>query len=262
MAGNSVLFLVNGDSDEEKAKRNMKILDDLVSALNFDAVVKDIRQGVFHTGVLTRNCGLAATLPQDALRQEPPMVNEPGFLLDKTPLELAQLAYSKSILEAAIGMATINSLVEIDENSCIELNAAELIIEKGEGKKVAIVGHFPFIPRVRKYSKELWIIEKNPKEGDFTEAEADNLIPQADVVAITGTALTNHTMEHLLELCNPSAYIIVLGDTVPLSPILFDYGLNAISGTKVIDTDIALRCVSEGANFRQIRGVRRLPMIR
>ena len=36
----------------------MAILDDLMSILNFDAVVKDIRQGIFHTGVLTRNCGL------------------------------------------------------------------------------------------------------------------------------------------------------------------------------------------------------------
>ncbi len=240
----------------------MKILDDLISTLNFDATVKDIRQGIFHTGVLTRNCGLAATLPRDALRQEPPMVKEPGFLLDKTPLELAQLAYSQSILEASVGMATINSLLEIDENSCIELNAAELIMEKGKGKRIAIVGHFPFIPRVRKYSKEVWVIEKNPKEGDFGEAEADNLIPQADVVAITGTALTNHTLDHLLELCSPGAYVIMLGDTVPLSPILFDYGVDALSGTKVVDSDLALRCVSQGANFRQIRGVKRLTMMR
>ena len=240
----------------------MKILDDLILALNFETGVRDIRQGVFHTGVLTRNCGLAASLPRDALRQEPPMVKEPGFLLDKSPKELAQLAYSQSILEAAIGMATINSLVEIDENSCVELNAAELIIEKGKDKRVAVVGHFPFISRAGKYSKELWIIEKNPKEGDFTEADADHLIPRADVVAITGTALTNHTIEHLLELCDSRAYIIVLGDTVPLSPILFDFGLNAISGTRVTDAEIALRCVSEGANFRQIRGVRRLTMMR
>ena len=63
----------------------MTILDDLMSILNFDAAVKDIRQGIFHTGVSTRNCGLAATLPQDALRQEPPMIKEPGFLLDKAP---------------------------------------------------------------------------------------------------------------------------------------------------------------------------------
>jgi len=254
--------MLYGGSDEEKAKRHMKILDDLISTLDFDTTVKDIRQGVFHTGVLTRYCGLAASLPQDALRQEPPMVKEPGFLLDKTPLELAQLAYSESILEAAIGMATINSVLEVDEACCIELNAAELIIEKGKGKRIAVVGHFPFIPRVRKHSKELWIIEKNPKEGDFTEAEADNLIPKADVVAITGTALTNHTMERLLGLCNPRAYVIVLGDTAPLSPILFDYGLNAVSGTRVIDAEMALRCVSQGANFRQIKGVRRLTMMR
>jgi uncharacterized protein (DUF4213/DUF364 family) len=240
----------------------MKILDDLILALNFDATVKDIRQGIFHTGVLTRNCGMAATLPRDALRQEPPMVKEPGFLLDKTPLELAQLAYSQSILEASVGMATINSLLEIDENSCIELNAAELIMEKGKGKRIAVVGHFPFIPRVRKDSKEVWVIEKNPKEGDLGEAEADNLIPQADVVAITGTALTNHTLDHLLELCSPGAYVILLGDTAPLSPIFFDYGVDALSGTKVVDPDLALRCVSQGANFRQIRGVKRLTMMR
>ena len=242
----------------------MKVLDDLMLALNFEADVRDIRQGVFHTGVLTRNCGLAATLPRDALRQEPPMVKEPGFLLDKTPLELAQLAYSQSILEASVGMATINSLLEIDENSCIELNAAELIMEKGKGKRIAVVGHFPFIPRVRKYSKDVWVIEKNPKEGDFGETEADNLIPQADVVAITGTALTNHThtLDHLLELCSPGAYVILLGDTAPLSPIFFTYGVDALSGTKVVDSDLALRCVSQGANFRQIRGVKRLTMMR
>jgi uncharacterized protein (DUF4213/DUF364 family) len=210
--------------------------------------------------VLTRYCGLAATLPKDALRQEPPLVKESGFLLNKTPNELVSLAYSTSILEAAIGMATINSLLEVREDSCTEINAAEIIMKKGQGKRVAIVGHFPFIPRVRELSKELWIIEKNPTEGDFEETEADRLIPQADLVAITGTSLTNHTFEDLLELCRPKAYVVMLGDTVPLSPVLFDYGVDALSGTKVIDSDLALRCLSQGANFRQIKGTKRLTM--
>ena len=240
----------------------MKILDDLLLALNFKTEVRDIRQGVFHTGVLTRNCGLAATLPRDALRQEPPMVKEPGFLMDKTPLELAQLAHSQSILEASVGMATINSLLQIDETACIELNAAELIVEKGKGKRIAVVGHFPFIPRLRKYSKDVWVIEKNPKTGDFGEDEADHLIPQANVVAITGTAITNHTLDHLLELCSSGAYVILLGDTAPLSPILFDYGVDALCGTKVVDSDLALRCVSQGANFRQIKGIDRLTLMK
>ena len=240
----------------------MKVLDDLISVLDVGVSVKDIRQGVFHTGVVTRNCGLASTLPRDALRQKPPLVKDPGALIEKRAFELAQMAYSDSILEAAIGMATINSLLDIDEESCRELNARELIAEKGQGKRVAIVGHFPFIPELREIAKELWVIEKNPREDDFSEGEAENLIPKAHVVGITGTAFTNHTFNHLLELCNPKAFVIVLGDTAPLSPILFDFGVDAVSGTKVLNTDLALRCVSQGANFRQIKGTRRLTMMR
>lgn len=52
----------------------MKILNDLISALDLEASVRDVRQGVFHTGVVTRNCGLASTLPRDALRQERPLI--------------------------------------------------------------------------------------------------------------------------------------------------------------------------------------------
>jgi len=240
----------------------MKILDDLVSTLNMEAKVRDVRQGLFHSGVLTRNCGLAATLPRDALRQEQPSVKETGSLLEKSALGLAQLAYSESILEAAIGMATINSLLEIDEGRCDSLNAGDIIAEKGKDKRVAIVGHFPFIPKLRGIVEELWVIEKNPHEGDFTEDEAETLIPRADVVGITGAAFTNHTIEHLLKLRSPEAYIVILGDTVPLSPVLFDYGVDAVSGTKVIDPELALRCVSQGATYRQIKGIRQLTMKR
>jgi uncharacterized protein (DUF4213/DUF364 family) len=240
----------------------MKILDDLMSVLKLDAPVRDIRQGVFHTGVLSKNCGLAATLPRDALRQKPPLVQEPGLLLEKSALELAQMASSDSLLEAAIGMATINSLLDIDTESCLELNARDLIADKGKGKRIAIVGHFPFIPKLRKLAKELWVFEKNPQAGDLIEVDEENLIPKADVVCITGTAITNHTIDHLLGLCNAGAYVVLLGDTAPLSPILFDHGIDAVCGTVVLNNTLALRCISEGANFRQIKGTRRLAMIK
>ena len=240
----------------------MKLLDTLISSLDLDAEILDIRQGVFHTAVRSRFCGLAATLPRDALRQEPPLVKNPGNLLQKTPGELVQMAYSDRILEAAIGMATINSLLYIDEEKCTEINARDLIAEKGKDKRVAIVGHFPFIPMLRNIVEKLWVIEKNPREGDFAEAEAENFLAQAEIVAITGTAITNHTVDRLLEICDPKAFVIVLGDTAPLSPLLFDFGIDAVAGTKVVDTELVLRCVSEGANFRQIKGTRRLTMVR
>jgi len=248
--------------NEKRSQGCTKILDDVMSLLNFDATVQDIRQGVFHTAVLTRYCGLAATLPKDALQQTPPMVKDPGSLLEKSAQDLARLAYSSSILEAAMGMAAVNSLLEVDADACVELNAAELIMKEGRGRKVVIVGHFPFIPRVREMAAQLQVIEKNPRTGDLGEAEADRVIPQSDVVAITGTALTTHTLDHLLGLCRQDAYVILLGDTAPLCPVFFDYGVDAVSGTRVADPLLAMRCVSEGANFRQIRGTQRLTLMK
>ena len=238
----------------------MKIIDDLLSTLSYEAPVKDVREGPFQTAVLTRYCGLASTPHDSGPHHDKTPVKEAGLLLEKDVIALANMANSPSPLESAIGMATINSLIEVDEQRCVELNAGDLLAKKGEGKKVAIVGHFPFVPNLRKMVKELWVIEKNPREGDFTEAEAENLIPQAEVVGITGTAFTNHTIERLLGLCNPNAYVVILGGTTPLSPVLFDHGINAISGTRVVNPPLALLCMSQGATFRQIKGIRLLTM--
>ena len=82
----------------------MKILNELLASLDFHAPVRDIRQGLFHTGVLMRHCGMAATLPRDALLQEPPLVRGPGFLLEKTAEELARMvatAVAEGTREAA-----------------------------------------------------------------------------------------------------------------------------------------------------------------
>ena len=240
----------------------MKIIDELLSSLDYKASVKDIRQGPFQTAVLTRYCGLASTPHDSGPHHNRAPVNEAGKLMEKDVQTLAGMAESESPFEAAIGMATINSLIEIEERWCQELNAAELLARKGQDKRVAIVGHFPFVPRLREVAEELWVIEKKPQEGDLPEAEANRLLPQADVVGITGTAFTNHTLEHLLGLCNPKAYVVILGDTTPLSSVLFDYGISALSGTRVIDPKTVLSCVSQGATFRQIRGVRLLTMKR
>ncbi len=227
-------------------------------------MVQDIRQGPCQTAVLTHNCGLASTLRDhnDHHHQHHDPVKGAGTLIGKEALEIAKMANSSSLLEAAIGMATINSLLEVDEERCLSLNAASLLADKGKGKKIAVIGHFPFIPDLRQVAKELWVIEQHPQEGDFAEGEAENLVPRADVVGITGTAFTNHTIEHLLSLCRRQAYVMILGPTSPLSPVLFDYGIDAISGTKVIDAEAVFRYVSQGATFRQIKGVRLLTMER
>ena len=238
----------------------MKILDDILTTLRRGELVLDVRQGPFQTAVLTHSCGLAATPHEKADHQDNPPVKHAGTLLGRDALEVAKLAYSLSPFEAAIGMAAINSLLNIDERRCLEINARDLLAEKGNGKVIVLVGHFPFVEGLKTRAKKLWVLERRPREGDFPESEAGNLLPQADVVGVTGMAFTNHTIEYLLSFCRPEAYVIVLGGTVPLSPVLFNYGVDAISGARVIDSEAVLRGISQGATFRQIKGVRLLTM--
>jgi uncharacterized protein (DUF4213/DUF364 family) len=238
----------------------MKIIEDILATLDGAASVLDIRQGPFQTAVLTRRGGLASTPHEGEHHHGKAVVLEAGNLLSMEAMALARLALSPRPFEAAVGMATVNSLIEVDEGRCTELNAADLLIERGTGKKVAIVGHFPFVPRLRAAAGELWVIELNPQEGDREADEAVELIPQADVVGITGTALINHTIADLLGLCRRDAFVVMLGGTAPLSPVLFDYGIDAVSGTLVVDAEAALLGVSQGATFRQLKGLRLLTM--
>jgi len=75
---------------------------------------------------------------------------------------------------------------------------------------------------VREVAGRLWVLERRPVEGDLPAEMAAEVLPQADVAAITGTSLINHTFEGLMKLCRPDALVIVLGPTAPLSPVLFD----------------------------------------
>jgi uncharacterized protein (DUF4213/DUF364 family) len=240
----------------------MKILEDLIARLGEDAPAREVLIGPFWTAVWSRACGLASTVMPEEHEHGLTFVEGSGKLAGGSALELCRLSFSESLLEAGIGMAAINSLLDVDEQHCEELNAGQLLIERGRGKRVALVGHFPFVPSLREAARELSVLELRPQAGDFPAEHAQTVLPEADIVAITGSAFINHTMESLLGLCRPGSLVVVLGPTTPLSPVLFDYGVDVISGTRVIDPLLALRCVSEGAVFRQMQGVRLLTMQR
>ncbi len=98
-------------------------------------------------------------------------------------------------------------------------------------------------------------------EVDVAEAAPD-LLPCADLVAITSSSLVNGTFDGLLALCPPHATVMLLGPSTPLSPALFDYGVDILSGARVVDEAAVLRTVGQGASFRQVEGVRLLTFVR
>jgi GxxExxY protein len=239
----------------------------LLAAPRLTGRIVDVRIGTHWTAVVVETphgprAGLAATQIVHDLEHGRPAVREAGHLLGKPAAELLALALSESLTERSIGFATLNALLEVDASRCVALNAEEAIVARGRERKVVVVGHFPFVPRVREAAESCWVLELNPGPGDLPAEAAPQVIPQADVVAITGMTLVNGTFEGLAALCRPDAYVLVLGPSTPLTPLLFDYGVDAISGTVVTDIGAVLTAVSQGANFRQIPGKRLVTIIR
>jgi uncharacterized protein (DUF4213/DUF364 family) len=248
----------------------MKIIDDLLARLP-DGSLREIRVGAFWTAVVVevagfQKCGLASTLSAGGSHNHhhsgEPAVRDAGRLMERSARELAGLARSGEPMEISMGMAAINALLPRQEDTWVDINAEQVIAQHGAGKGVALVGHFPFIPRLREQVGKLWVLELRPLGDDLPADAAPDVIPQADVLAITGTTLLNRTFEGLMALRRPEALVLVLGPSTPLSSILFDHGVHLISGSVVEDIASVLRAVSQGANFRQIhrQGVRLVTM--
>lgn len=238
----------------------MKILTELIESLrDKDHPLQEVLTGAYWTAVVSRGCGLASTF-RDEGHPHKKGVKNVGRLTEKSALELANYSLSDYAMEASIGMAAINSLIEVDEQRCVEKNASQILIEKGEGKDVGIVGHFPFIPELKKRARNLWVFEQRPKEGDLGPESAQAILPRCDIVGITGTAFINHTLEELLRW-SEGKFILLIGPTTPLTSFLFDYGIQVLSGTVVVEKEEAFRCISQGATFREVRGVRRVTML-
>lgn len=234
-----------------------------------EAQVTEVRIGSFWTCVAVMldgqlRGGLASTLAggHTGHHKGGMPVEGAGRLLERSASELASLIRSDSLLESSVGLATINALLDVDEHECVEVNAADVIAERGRGGNVAVVGHFPFIERLRPSTANLWVLELNPREGDLPASRASDFLPEADVVALTGTSLLNGTFDELVADCRSDAFVIVLGATTPLSPVLFDAGVDAVAGTRVVDLPAVMRSVSQGATFRQIPGKRLVTIFR
>jgi uncharacterized protein (DUF4213/DUF364 family) len=233
--------------------RTVQILRDIITSLKVDSPVKEVRKGLFWTAVVSKHCGLASTMMRELCPDENKDNNTFCSFSERSALELARLSLSEDISEASLGLAAINSLIDTDMSAALEVNAGDLLMEHGKKKNISIIGHFPFTDGLRKIAGNLWVIEKQQRPDDYPEGDAEKYLPQSDIVAISSTTLINHTLPELLKLCPKNSLKMLLGPTTPMTKVLFDYGVDIISGSKVIDDKSALKYISEGANFRQLK---------
>jgi len=223
----------------------MEVLNKLIENIE-DYEIKDSFVGIFETVIESKYLGVSSTLKPLEKR-----IDSQIKIIGNSTKEIAKLALSKNPLEASIGIATINSCLNRENLELSSVNAYDLLLKS---KNVGVVGRFPFIEKLKGKVDKLTVFELFPNGEEIHSKYIKNYINDLDIIAITATTLINHTFEELVRYKNKNTKIILLGPSTPLSPILFDYGVDILSGTLVSDKNLFIDGVKEGKGFKNLKG--------
>jgi len=208
------------------------LYDDLIDDIPRDLAVADFQAGPIWTWLEASdgNAGVAMTID---MRSRPSTFSGP--LIGRPLRDAAQLVKSWNLVEAAVGAAAINAWHNRRHDGATESGGAfDTYVDRVRGRNVAVIGHFPHIEDRLGTAGELSIIERNPRRGDYIDTAAEYLLPEQDYVFITGSTVVNKTLPRLLELSR-NAHVVLTGPTTPLAPVLFDYGVDTLSGMIIGD---------------------------
>lgn len=189
----------------------------------------------------------------------------PGNVLPGLPDEYSRsaLALAESLADPpedlpqirTLAVAAINALLPPPEGAP-DVKGQDLLLERARGGNVAVVGHFPFVERLRGEFAGFTVLELDPREGDLPASRADEVLPRADAVAVTSTTIINGTLGSILSLVRPEAFVLMLGPSTPFAPSLFTFGVDALSGSVVVDPAAALAGIRADKPYRKLDGVR------
>ena len=156
--------------------------------------------------------------------------------------DLAALSTSWSFVEATAGVAALNAWYAAEPQA----RSAGMVIDEGEndgfrvyrqlveGKRVAVVGHFPLIERMGDIC-DLTILERMPQPGDIPDPACEYIVGEQDYLFSTGITLQNKTLPRLLQLAREGGtQVIMVGPSVVPAPVMFDYGVVCLAGSVVL----------------------------
>lgn len=185
-----------------------------------------------------------------------------GTLRDMKALDLARLAASKDLSERVVGMAALNALAHhiFQEHRYRVWRGnllPHLLREIKPSDTVVLIGYIrPFEKPLREASSKLIILEYDPtrrRGRALPGSEAPRILPEADVVVITGSSIANRSIDEVLSLSQDARFKAVVGASTPLLPDpLFDRGVDAVGALRVVDADSLMRIVAEGGGTREI----------
>ncbi|EHQ89699.1 DUF364 domain-containing protein [Desulfosporosinus youngiae] len=251
----------------ETHEQIQSVLGEEINQITLERVVI----GLFFTGVKLSN-GLGGicftpikTIPEAVCcPSSAKAMPSSGRLIGTPVMELLQGIYKSNSLRKAIGIAVLNALTETcwqtfpPQDYEVQSNVDALdVVEIPEEAYVVVVGALaPFLKKLKKRDKPFTILEMDPSTLKPDEmpfyvhgSRAGEIIPQADVLVITGTTLINDTLDELLKLAKPNAHIVVVGPTASLLPeAFFRRGVDILGGISVTNPDELLDLLAEAGS--------------
>lgn len=167
-----------------------------------------------------------------------PLLENPlGMKIGEAALGIKSWNFEEASLALAAVNAALNTPERLSALGCYEpyKNYSTRGLDL-KGKTVGLVGHLKFPAEKRDEVKKIYIFERNPQEGDYPDPAEEYILPDCDIVMISGSALINKTLPRLLELTR-NAHSIVIGPSVPMAPELLDFGIDALAGLVITDTE-------------------------
>ena len=181
--------------------------------------------------------------------------------------ETAQWLCEGDALErTALGAAAVNALLALQlDRSGTQLgdeNGLDMLARESVGETLAVVGRFPYLDEIRAKATTSWVLELEPEGDEVGPQGAADVLGQAQVVGITGSTIANGTLEGLLEKCRRDAFIVLIGPSTPLSPVLFEYKVSALCGVLADDPAQTLASIVNEGSTRRIPGTRAVSLRR
>ena len=212
------------------------LYDQLIDEIPSDITVTAIRTDGKWRRVATSEDGAGMAFGMN-VQSRPRATEDPSELVGRPLRDVAALAKSWNFEDAGIGMAAVNAYHSHPVRAlahgfrpCKENNWARTFHPYAPlvaGKRVAVIGHFPFAPAAMPDAAELNILERNVLEGDYPDSACEYLLPEMDYVFISGSAFVNKTMPRLLALAS-EAHTVVLGPSAPASPAILQVGATTV----------------------------------
>lgn len=225
--------------------------DQMIRAISRSAnrrhVIEDIRIYTNWVMVKTGTWSLSTVFRgMPGLEDRPGMDTWMGDWLGRPALDSAlELLSSRDTLRRALGMACLKSLLPVPPN-VIPGNAIAMVEAAAAQVPTCFIGYFKEAAEWREQGRPVTIVELFPRPGDIHWDDADDVLEKAQIVLMSGLTVVNETLADVVRRTPNARIRVVMGPTVPPSPVLFGWGIDMLGVTLVKDWTLMARYAELG----------------